>query len=127
MSYLILKEIEMIYHITKPITWNNGLSKGAYVPVEFEQDGFIHCSNEEQVLDVAGRYYPGQLGLLLLRIDPAQLSSNLVYENLIGGHELFPHIYGPLNLEAINATAEFKLNSDGLFEFPVEWKPVSKL
>jgi len=117
----------MIYHITKPMIWNSGLANGAYVPVEFEQDGFIHCSKEEQVLEVAGRYYSGQTGLLLLRIDPARLTSKLVYENLVGGDELYPHIYGPLNLEAVNATAEFMLNSIGEFEFPADWKPVSRV
>ena len=127
MSYLISKEIEMIYHITKPTIWNSGLSNGAYVPVEFEQDGFIHCSNEEQVLDVAGRYYTGQPGLLLLRIDPDRLTSKLVYENLVGGDELYPHIYGPLNLEAVNATAEFNMNSADEFVLPVDWKPVSRV
>lgn len=117
----------MIYHITKPTIWNSGLANGDYVPGEFEQDGFIHCSKEEQVLDVAGRYYAGQPGLLLLRIDPARLTSKLVYENLIGGDDLFPHIYGPLNLEAVDSTAEFMLNSTGEFVFPVDWKPVSKV
>ena len=117
----------MIYHITKPTIWNSGLSNGAYVPVEFDKDGFIHCSKEDQVLDVAGRYYSGQTELLLLRIEPSRLTSKLVYENLIGGDEQFPHIYGPLNINAVDSTAEFTMNSDGNFEFPVDWKPVSRV
>lgn len=114
----------MIYHITTPAAWKKGQKDGQYVPEAFEQDGFIHCSKMEQIVGVGQRYYAGQTGLLILGINPEKLTSKLVFENLIGGEELFPHIYGLLNLEAVESTAEFGQSAEGAFVFPTDWKPI---
>ena len=114
----------MIYHITTPAAWNKARQDDHYLPEGFEQDGFIHCSKMEQIVGVGERYYAGQTGLLILGINPDKLSSKLVFENLIGGDDLFPHIYGPLNLDAVESTAEFGQNAAGGFDIPTEWTPV---
>lgn len=114
----------MIYHITTPAAWKKGQDDGRYVPEAFEQDGFIHCSKMDQIVGVGQRYYASQTGLLILGINPDKLTSKLVFENLIGGEELFPHIYGPLNLEAVESTAEFVQSAEGAFVFPIDWKPI---
>jgi uncharacterized protein (DUF952 family) len=111
----------MIYHITNPAAWKKGREDGRYLPEGFEQDGYIHCSKMNQIAGVGQRYYAGQTGLLILGINPEKLTSKLVYENLIGGEELFPHIYGPLNLDAVESTAEFGQKTNGTFEFPRTW------
>jgi len=111
----------MIYHITNPAAWKKGQTEGRYIPEGFEQDGFIHCSKMDQIAGVGQRYYAGQTGLLILGINPDKLTSKLVFENLIGGAELFPHVYGPLNLDAVESTAEFGQKTDGSFEFPRTW------
>lgn len=111
----------MIYHITNPTAWQKGQKEGRYIPEGFEQDGFIHCSKQNQITGVGERYYAGQTGLLILGINPDKLTAKLVFENLIGGDELFPHIYGPLNLDAVESTAEFGQKTDGTFEFPRTW------
>lgn len=111
----------MIYHITNPAAWKNGQENGQYLPEGFETEGFIHCSKMDQVAGVGERYYAGKTGLLILGINPDKLTSKLVFENTSGGDELFPHIYGPLNLDAVESTAEFGQKNNGTFEFPRMW------
>ena len=105
----------MIYHITYQVDWSFALDAGAYTADLLASQGFIHCSTREQVLPVAGRYYAGQTGLVLLCIKEEKLTAPVLYENLEGGEELFPHIYGPLNLEAVVQALAF--SPEG-WEFP---------
>jgi len=84
----------------------------------FRVDGFIHCSTRDQVIKVANARFHGREGLLLLLIDTDRVEPAIVYENLEGGSELFPHIYGELNIEAVTGVAPFEPGSDGYFELP---------
>ena len=113
----------IIYHITQAATWQKALANNVYLPEEFDKDGFIHCSKKEQVVDVGNRYYTGQTELLILSINMDKLPSKLVFENLMGGDELFPHIYSPLPLSAVEFVGVFESNTDGKFDFPKEWNP----
>ena len=113
----------MIYHVTNPAAWKKGQEDGRYLPEGFDKEGFIHCSKMEQIAGVGERYYAGQTGLLILGINPDKLTSKLVFENTMGGEELFPHIYGPLNLDAVESTAEFGQSAVGAFVFPTRWIP----
>jgi uncharacterized protein (DUF952 family) len=71
------------------------------------REGFIHCSYARQVLRTADRIFRGVTGLVLLEIDPARLTCGIVDENLEGGTELFPHVYGLLTLSAVLALHPF--------------------
>ena len=107
-----------IYHITSHSEWQRAQADGIYRADSLASQGFIHCSTREQVLPVAARFYAGQPGLVLLRIDPARLAAPLVYENLEGGQEQFPHLYGPLELQAVEAALPFPPQPDGRFAWP---------
>ncbi len=109
-----------IYHISSLAEWQQAQEAGVYRADSLASQGFIHCSTREQIPGVGARFYTGRQGLLLLRIDPARLAAPLVYENLEGGQELFPHIYGPLELEAVEAVLPFPPRADGKFDFPAE-------
>jgi uncharacterized protein (DUF952 family) len=50
---------------------------------------------------VASRLYAGQSGLVLLTIDTERLRSEVRYEPPPGSDELFPHVYGPVNADAV--------------------------
>jgi uncharacterized protein (DUF952 family) len=113
----------MIYHITSTDAWKNAQQKSQYLPEGFEKEGFIHCSNKDQIVGVGQRYYAGQSGLLILGINTDKLDARVVFENLVGGEELFPHIYGALNLTAVESTASFEVGLDGTCEFPQIWMP----
>jgi len=88
-----------LVHLCDREAWSAAQAAGEYRPPSLEQEGFIHCSRPEQVRDVARRYYREVPGLLLLWIDPERLGPEVRWEP--SGDELFPHIYGPLNLEAV--------------------------
>ncbi len=90
----------MIYHITTRQAWREAQRAGVYTDLSLAQAGFIHCSTEEQVFATGQRHFNGQTGLVLLALDPARLVSEIRYEEGQPG-QLFPHVYGPINPEAV--------------------------
>lgn len=110
--------MQPIYHITSTAEAEEARRAGNYSPPTLADEGFIHCSYLNQVTDVAARYYRGQADLTLLEIDRAMLPCRVVDENLLGGEELFPHIYGRLPMAAVVCTHQFPCNADGCFELP---------
>ncbi len=90
-----------IIHITNRQTWEESQDIGIYQADTLESEGFIHCCQPEQVVGVLEKWFHGEKDLVLLEIDPEKTGSRFVYENLEGGEELFPHIYGPINLDAV--------------------------
>lgn len=84
----------------------------------FAAEGFIHCSTRKQVITVANARFRGQQGLVLLLIDTDKVKPEIVYENLEGGAQLFPHIYGKLNTDAVVEVATFKPGADDCFKLP---------
>ena len=113
-------EAKLIFHIVKRATWEEGLERGRYTPASLETEGFIHCSTSTQVLETANRWYRGQADLLLLSIDPLRLHPELRYEPPANpsderSGQTFPHVYGPLNLDAVTRATAFPCDADGLF------------
>jgi uncharacterized protein (DUF952 family) len=91
----------LIYHITTKQEWLAAKKKGFYVAPSLETEEFIHCSEEHQVDDVLKRYYQGKRDLLKLIINTQKLTSELKYELAPSVNEDFPHVYGPINLDAV--------------------------
>lgn len=108
----------IIYHITSKQEWNTAQSVGEYRPVNFNKDGFIHCSFKDQVIKVANSYYRSSNDLVLLKIDSDRVSSRIIEENLEGGEENFPHIYGTLPTQAVAAVADLTRDPSGNYVFP---------
>lgn len=94
----------MIYHVTTQMEWKKALEQGYYEAPSLQTEGFIHSSRWEQVAGVLQRYYQGKSGLLLLHIDESKLTSPLKFELAPSINEEFPHIYGRLNLDAVEKT-----------------------
>jgi uncharacterized protein (DUF952 family) len=94
-------ESEYIYHVTTQTEWEHAKEIGEYKPVEFDKEGFIHCSIERQVSGVLERFYNGQTGLVKLKIEKAKVSRPVLFELAADLDELFPHIYGVLNLDSV--------------------------
>ncbi|MFN2492288.1 MAG: DUF952 domain-containing protein [Pyrinomonadaceae bacterium] len=107
-----------IFHITERGTWERAKASGTYKADMFAVDGFTHCSTKEQVLQVANTRFRGQMGLVLLRIDTDKVGAEIRYENLEGGRQLFPHIYGALNVDAVTDVSPFIPGADGTFVLP---------
>jgi uncharacterized protein (DUF952 family) len=110
--------VNCIYHITTKAEAESALRRGEYLPADFEKDTFIHCSYSQQIERVANLRFRGCSDLVLLKIDRSRVMCPIIDENLEGGSELFPHIYGPLPREAIVEVLELPCQSDGTFEIP---------
>ena len=91
-----------------------GVFHGA--PIDL-QDGFIHFSDAKQVAETAAKHFAGQADLLLLHVDTASLGDKLKWEPSRGG-ALFPHLYGPLALDAVRKVEPLPLGPDGAHVFP---------
>lgn len=89
-----------IYHIVLPEKWEAVKHNSTYSAESLETEGFIHCSYDHQLDEVIGRYYSGASELVILKMDVNKLTSKLVSEPSTGG-EVYPHIYGPINLDAV--------------------------
>lgn len=107
-----------IFHITRKAAWHAARAAGAYAADSLASEGFIHCSTAEQVIATANRIFKGRRDLVLLSIDSDRVKPEIRYENLEGGTNLFPHIYGALALEAVAAVHDFPPRVDGSFALP---------
>jgi len=96
-------ESEYIYHITSQEEWAKAKTKNEYLPKNYDQDGFIHCSIEKQVPGVLERFYKNQTGLVKLKIEKEKVQRPVLYELAHDVDELFPHIYGALNIDSVVA------------------------
>jgi len=106
----------IIFHITSQSEWEEAVQRGRYEARSLSTAGFIHCSDRHQVIRVANSIFRGTGGLVLLHIDAERLSSTVVYENLEGGAEVFPHVYGPIDLGAVRNITPFGPAEDGSFD-----------
>jgi uncharacterized protein (DUF952 family) len=112
-----------IFHITTETEWARAQAEGVYHMSTkgrtLVEVGFVHCAFAEQVARVANSFLRGVPQLVVLRIAIDRLKAEVRYEDLQGGNELFPHIYGPLNADAVVAVMPLRPNADGSFTFPL--------
>jgi len=104
---------EFILHICTQQAWEQAQQAGKYSPPSLVSEGFIHCSRPEQIVPVANLFYRGTVDLVLLWIDPQKVEHEIRWE--IVGEQLFPHIYGPLNLQAVCKVKDYPADPDGRF------------
>lgn len=109
----------IITHFTPRTHWEEMRESGSYRVASLESQGFIHCSTPEQVVPVANFIAKDWDDVVLLWIDEDKVTSPIVYENLEGGDKLFPHIYGPLNLDAVIKVSDFVRNEHEEYVLPV--------
>jgi uncharacterized protein (DUF952 family) len=109
---------EPIYKIAPLPLWQAAEAKGRFdgAPVD-EADGFIHFSTGDHVRETARRHFAGQRDLVLVAVDAGRLGPALRWEESRGG-ALFPHLYGPLPLDAVLRVEELPLGPDGQHQFP---------
>ncbi len=93
----------VIYKLLSSAEWDDALAAGAFTGSAVDrQDGFIHLSGADQVVETARRYFTGAPGLTLLSVEEERLGDALRWEPSRGG-QLFPHVYGPLPVAAVVA------------------------
>ncbi|GAA1967323.1 DUF952 domain-containing protein [Catenulispora subtropica] len=112
-----------IYHIAFRADWADAVAVGEYrVSTRgrtVEEEGFIHASTAEQVAGVANAFYADVAddALVVLVIDPERLTASLKYDPVPGADKPFPHIYGPLNVDAVTGGAELERDAEGRYVF----------
>jgi uncharacterized protein (DUF952 family) len=108
----------LILHITTDAEWQAARLDGAYRAGSLDGEGFIHCSLPTQVTHVADWFYRDVPDLVLMCVDPGRLTSELRWEpsaDEFAGD--FPHVYGPIDLDAVVEVVPWKRGNDG-FELP---------
>jgi len=94
-----------IFHITVPDEWEAAQRDGSITmstrSVTLAEEGFVHCSFGSQVAGTAARIFGDLDAVVVLRIDAARVTSPIVVEDLYGAGEEFPHVYGPINVDAV--------------------------
>lgn len=90
-----------VFHMLEPQVWHKACQTGFYQAESLPIEGFIHFSHLAQVERVANMFYRQIDELLLLEVDPELCSAQWKHEDSEGTGELFPHLYGPLNLAAV--------------------------
>ncbi|MBX9459452.1 MAG: DUF952 domain-containing protein [Rhizobium sp.] len=108
----------IIYKIVPAELWAEAESAGVFggAPIDLT-DGYIHLSTGAQVRRTAELYFKGQDDLLLVAVDGDRLGDALKYEASRGG-DLFPHLYGPLSLDAVLWRVPMPVREDGHHDFP---------
>lgn len=114
---------EPLYHLAVAAHWNDAVARGgpyerSSIDTSLADEGFIHASFASQLRGTADRYYRDRDDIVLLVIHPSLLDVEVRVENLHGGDQLFPHLYGPLPLHAVVEVLPVALNDDGTLQLP---------
>jgi uncharacterized protein (DUF952 family) len=134
--------VTLIFHITSKDAALTARHTGEYQTESLSREGFIHFSQLHQILDVANRFYMSQTGLVILAVDTTRLKATLKYEAPVhpatlapkdedfsrserlnynkptSSDDLFPHLYGPLNFDAVLSIHDFEPGPNGIFSLP---------
>src|SRR5712692_5978444 len=105
-----------IYHLVPRSVWEQSPA-GPYQAVSLATEGFVHCSYREQVEWVANQFFANETDLFLLQIEPGRLTSPVRDEDP-GIGELFPHVYGPIDRQAIVDVQTMRRDSAGRWVLP---------
>lgn len=106
-----------IYHIVTQMDWASQQKAPTFTAPSLESEGFIHASRSDQIVATADRIFAGRTDLLILVIDTTRLIPEIRVEDSYG-HGTYPHIYGPVNRDAITDIVSFPPSPDGTFSLP---------
>jgi uncharacterized protein (DUF952 family) len=110
--------VRTIYKICSASAWREAERRGAFQgSADDLRDGFIHFSTAAQVAETAKKHFFGQTGLFLIAVDADALDDSLRWEPS-RNDELFPHLYGELDLGAVTAVLDLRARSDGTHDIP---------
>jgi uncharacterized protein (DUF952 family) len=110
--------VRTIYKICPASAWREAERQGVYRgSADDISDGFIHFSTAAQVAGTARKHFAGQTGLFLVAVDADALGGALRMERA-RNDELFPHLYGELDLGAVTGVLELHARSDGFHDIP---------
>ncbi|WP_435007051.1 copper homeostasis protein CutC [Tundrisphaera lichenicola] len=112
--------ISEIFHITSRTDWERAVSEGVYRADSLASDGFIHGSTSEQLAGSANRFFQGRFDLVVLRIVPGRLRSPIQWVASADSDYPFPHIHGPVDLDAVTDVFPMETDLQGTFRWPIQ-------
>ena len=107
-----------IYIVTRPETWAVAKVRGYFYEDSIASEGFIHASAWPQLNRVLTHYFGNAQTLLVLMVDPVRLRPPVRWELSRSNGDVYPHIYGILNLDAASVALTLSRNAEGRFELP---------
>lgn len=115
--------MSLLLHITTPAAWEKTQGQDEYTAPSLESEGFIHCSAIEQLVDTANIHFQGQSPLVVLVIDTTLVEAPIRYEEPLGSSTRnpnlrFPHVYGPIPVNAVVECVDMTLDESGNFQMP---------
>jgi uncharacterized protein (DUF952 family) len=112
------KPVTTIYKICPASAWREAERQGVYRgSADDARDGYIHFSTAAQVAETARKHFFGQKGLFLVEVDGAALGDALRWERS-RNDDLFPHLYGELDLGAVKHVHSLHARADGYHDIP---------
>lgn len=104
----------LVYILCPPDVYEAAVQGGTYEPESLQTEGFIHASPVQQLSRVANKYYRQHANLCVLTVDPALVKAAIQWETITNGDQ-YPHIYGPLNMDAVIAVNRTARLPDGSY------------
>ncbi len=107
-----------LLHICPRDEWLCARDTRAVTPPSLDDVGFVHLSTPDQVHLPANRLFHGRTDLVLLCIDPSRLIDDVRFEPGVPEDPesmRFPHLYGPLPVDAVVDVVDYRPGDDGRF------------
>ncbi len=116
-----------VFCLMEKSAFEDAVRSGDYEPESLAGEGFVHCSQLHQTVEVADAFYASITNVVLTRIERAKVHSNILDEEAAderfqGRGESFPHIYGPLNMDAVVEVADMPRDETGRFILPAQYE-----
>ena len=109
--------LEFIFKVINKEDWQKAKQSGTYVGSDKDKkDGYIHLSEDDQVLETLKKHYSNKENLVLLKVNAFKLE-HLLWEQASNG-DMYPHLYSPLDVNTVVDECELSLNEDGTHELP---------
>lgn len=107
---------DLIFHVVKKEDWKLQKKDSRYHPESIDTEGFIHCSPGREIEEVTNRLFKGESDILLIIINTTLVEPEIRYENSGDSDTKYPHIYGPLNMDAVIDKIELASEDDGSYK-----------
>jgi len=105
--------MDLIYLLMSPANYKAAMSVGQWAPASMASEGFIHASPADQLTRVANKHYREHPELMVVTLATDRIRSEVRWEPATGG--LYPHIYGPLNMDAVDSVQQVSRQPDGSY------------
>jgi uncharacterized protein (DUF952 family) len=109
---------DFLLHLCGRGDWDEAKAVGELCPQSLAEVGFVHLSAPHQIHLPANRLFAGRTDLVVLQVDSRKLAARVRWEPGVATDPesmLFPHLYGPLPVDAVIEVTPYLPGPDGRF------------